>query len=59
MDVQRGDTVYYRGEVWEVMSIRHTGLAYDLVTIRRWDEDGNHQHIVTFSNWLQRVEQVR
>ena len=59
MDIQRGDTVHYRGEVWEVVSIRPTGLAYDLVMIRRWGQDGNLQHKETFSNWLQRVEQVR
>ena len=59
MDIKRGDTVYYRGEVWEVRG--------------EWTAPGEEQHLFIFrvdvnkvprwtgvsADQVQRVEQVR
>ena len=59
MDIQRGDTVYYRGEVWTVVESNENNWGDTYLILARRQKNGAVQSLSTFAVNVQRVEQIR
>lgn len=59
MDIQRGDQVTYRGEVWKVEQVYMHEDRPNLATLKRLQDDGHVDEVWAWVKNLEKVEQPR